>query len=304
MTNKKSILKIQELVYELKVRAAMTQSVISVTPNTMMSDLRTVLRDNRISGVPVMEGDTLVGVISVEDFINWLAEGGVNCSVRDKMTQEVFTLYDDEPLIHAVSKLDRRGFGRLPVTNRSGKLVGVITKGDIIEGLLKKLEVEYHEEEIHHYRVSHFFEDIIADKTTLTFRYVISDKSVEEGGGVASGLKKTMRRLDIHPGIVRRAAISTYEAEMNIIIYAHEGEITATINPERVLIEARDKGPGIPDIEKALQPGFSTAPDWVRELGFGAGMGLNNIKNCSESLDIETAPGQGTCLKIRIPMEM
>lgn len=304
MKQEKGIFKIQELVHELKIRDVMTRNVITVTPGTMMNTLSSVLRDNRISGSPVIEGEKLVGVISVENFINWLAEGSRDCPVSEKMTWEVYTLYDDEPLVHAVSKLDEHGFGRFPVIDRSGKLVGVITKGDIIEGLLKKLEIEYHEEEILHYRTSHFFEDIIADETSLTFGYRIYGKSIEQGGAVASGLKKTLRCLDIHPGIVRRAVISTYEAEMNIIIYAREGEITATVDPNRVLIEARDRGPGISDIDKAMQPGFSTAPNWVRELGFGAGMGLTNIKNCAESLDITSAPNQGTRLKISIPMEI
>lgn len=302
MKQEKSMFKIQELVHELKVGDVMTRNVITVTPGSMMSDLSMLLRDNRISGSPVIEGEKLVGVISVENFINWLAEGSNDCPVSDKMTSKVYTLYGDESLAHAVSKLDEHGFGRFPVINRSGKLVGVITKGDIIEGLLKKLEIEYHEEEILHYRTSHFFEDIVADETSLTFGYHIDRKSVEEGGTVASGLKKTLRRLDINPGIVRRAAIATYEAEMNIIIYAREGEITATVDPDRVLIDARDRGPGISDIDKAMQPGFSTAPNWVRELGFGAGMGLNNIKNCAESLDITSAPNQGTRLKISISM--
>ncbi len=303
MTNDKRHLKIQELVYELRVRSVMTKNVITVTPGTMMSELRGVLRDNRISGVPVTEKGRLVGVISVEDFINWLAGGEGNCPVGDKMINDVFTLFDDEPLVHTVSKLDKHGFGRFPVISRSGELVGVVTKGDIIEGLLKKLEIDYHEEEIHHYRASHFFEDIIADKATLTFQYNVAEHDISHGGVVASGLKKTLRRLDISPRIVRRAAISTYEAEMNIIIYAGEGEITATVNPEEVLIEAVDRGPGIPDIEKALEPGYSTAPNWVRELGFGAGMGLNNIKSCADSLDIISAPDRGTHLKISIPME-
>lgn len=304
MRNGKGAQKIQELIYELKVGAVMTREVFTVKPATKFSDLRGVLRDNRISGAPVVENDNLVGIVSVEDFIKWLSEGGKDCSVEERMTRNVLTLFEDEPLVHAVSSLEEKGYGRLPVLNRStGRLVGVITKGDIIEGVLRELEIGYHEEEIHHYRASHFFEDIIADKTTLIFQYSISGKSIEDGGEVASGLKKTLRRLDIPPGVVRKAAISAYEAEMNIIIYASEGEITVTVRPEKILFEVEDSGPGIADIDKALKPGFSTAPDWVRELGFGAGMGLNNIMSCAGSFHISSNVGQGTHLTFDISMD-
>ena len=301
MSNRKQFGKIQELVYELKVKTVMTRKVIAVEHDTMMSELRVILRDNRISGAPVLEGGNLAGMISVEDFINWLAGGQANCTVAEKMTLKVKTVYDDEPLVHAISKFEGYGFGRFPVINRkTGRITGMITKGDVIEGLLRELEIDYHEEEIHQYRASHFLEDLIADKTTLIFEYLVDSKNFEQGGKVASEIKKTLGRLGIHPGIVRRAAIATYEAEMNVIIYAEGGAVTVTLNPERIFIEVKDRGPGIPDVEKALEPGYSTAPVWVRELGFGAGMGLTNIKNCAEKFEIDSIPGKGTSLKIDI----
>ncbi|HID90168.1 MAG TPA: serine/threonine protein kinase, partial [Anaerolineales bacterium] len=103
--------------------------------------------------------------------------------------------------------------------------------------------------------------------------------------------------------IVRRVAIASYEAEMNIVIYADEGEITAEVRPEQIRIVAADKGPGIPDIEKAMEPGFSTAPEWVRELGFGAGMGLPNIENCADEMNLESTVGVGTRLEILIYLQ-
>ncbi len=144
---------------------------------------------------------------------------------------------------------------------------------------------------------------MIADRLAVRFAYDIRDRTIVQGGMVASGLKKSLKRLGIHPEIVRRAAIATYEAEMNVIIYARVGRVAVTVQPESVKIEVRDRGPGIPDVEKAMEPGYSTAPDWVRELGFGAGMGLPNIKRCAGRLDIRSAVGRGTTLKITIPME-
>jgi CBS domain-containing protein/anti-sigma regulatory factor (Ser/Thr protein kinase) len=293
--------KIQELVYELRVSDAMTQNVITASSHTSMSELGEVLRSNRISGTPVVEGDKLVGIISIEDFIRWLAEGVKDCSIKDRMTTDVSKLYADEPLIHAVSKLERTSFGRFPVVDReSEKLAGIITKGDIIERLLRKLEIDYHEEEIHRYRASHIFEDIIADKVFLTFKSYVKGKDFDRAGEASSGLKKTLERLGMHPQIVRRAAIASYEAEMNLVIFADGGTITAVVQPDKIHIDVNDSGPGIPDIEKAMQPGYSTASEWVRELGFGAGMGLVNIKKCADRMDLTSTVGEGTHLKIRI----
>ena len=207
--------KIQELVYELKICDAMKQDIITTSPNTSMSELREILRSNRISGTPVMEGDRMVGVISIEDFIMWLASGEDDCPIGEKMTTDVATMFANEPLIHAVSKLEKTGYGRFPILDRkSGKLVGVIAKRDIIERLLRKLEIEYHEEEIHRYRASHLFEDIIGDKVAVTFQSTVIGKDFNRAGEASSGLKKTLERLGIHPHIVRRAAIASYEAEM------------------------------------------------------------------------------------------
>ncbi len=293
--------KIQELVYELKVSDAMMQNIITTTPEMSMSELREILRANRISGTPVMVGEKMVGVISIEDFIMWLDSGKEDCPIKQKMTTEVDTMFANEPLIHAVGKLDKTGYGRLPVIDRrSGKLVGIITKGDIIERLLHKLEIEYHEEEIHRYRASHIFEDIIGDKVALTFQSSVKGKDFSRAGEASSGLKKTLERLGVHPQIVRRAAIASYEAEMNVVIYTDGGTITASVQPDRIRIDVKDTGPGIPDVEKALQPGFSTASEWVREMGFGAGMGLVNIRKCADKMDLTSTVGEGTHLRIHI----
>ncbi len=297
--------KIQELVYELKVAGVMTRNLITVNPTAKMSELKTILRDNRISGTPVVQGERLIGIVSMEDLITWLTRGGIDCPVEQVMSRKLLTLYADEPLVHAVSKLEEFGYGRIPVVDRqTNSLVGLITKGDIIEGLLHELQIDYHEEEIHRYRASHFFEDMIADKVTINFHYHIQGKKIEQGGEVASDLKRSLKRLGIHPAVVRRTAIATYEAEMNVIIYADEGRVDVNIEPDVIRIEVRDRGQGIADVERAIEPGYSTAPDWVRELGFGAGMGLPNIRNCARDFDLVSTVGRGTTLRIVIPTGM
>jgi len=297
----REITKVQELIYELKVEQAMTKDVIKVHPKNRMGELREILRVNRISGTPVVDEDKLVGIVSIEDFIKCLADGEMDAFIEDKMTKKVETLYADEPLIHAVNKFNRHGFGRLPVIERgSGELVGVITKGDIMKTLLKEIEIDYHEEEIHRYRASHIFRDIIADKTTLIFEYNISGQDFKRAGESASGLKKSLARLGIPPQILRRVAIATYEAEMNIVIFTSGGLITAYVKPDEIRVEAIDSGPGIPDVEQAMQPGFSTASPTAQEWGFGAGMGLPNIKKCADKMYINSAVRKGTKLEVII----
>jgi CBS domain-containing protein/anti-sigma regulatory factor (Ser/Thr protein kinase) len=300
----KKISKIQELVYEIRVGEVMKKNVFTVSPRTHMSVLRVILKDKRYSGAPVIDKGKLVGIISVEDFIKWLAEREQDCPIGEKMTKHVRTLYDDEPLTHAFSKFERYGHGRFVVIDRqNGGLRGIITKGDIVEGLLKKLEIDYDEEETRRLRIRHFFEDILADKATLLFQYDVIGHDFQRAGECASRLKTTLKRLGLHPQVTRRVAIATYEAEMNLIIYTDGGHIHVRVEPHEILVRVEDSGPGIPDIEQAMQPGYSTAPEWVRELGFGAGMGLDNIRKCASRMGLKSTAGKGTQLRICISVD-
>jgi CBS domain-containing protein/anti-sigma regulatory factor (Ser/Thr protein kinase) len=296
--------RVQELVYELKVGDAMCSDPVTATRDTSMSEFGEMLRSHRISGVPVLDGKKVVGVISIEDLIKWLSEGSKDASVGDRMSSAVSVLYDDDPLTQAIERTEKTGFGRFPVCDRAtGELRGVITKGDIMATLLRQLEVDYHEEEIRSYRASHIFEDIVADKVSLTFYSRVRDGDFDRAGEASSGLRKTLMRLGVRPDIVRRAAIASYEAEMNLVIYGGGGKITCRVEADHLCIDVRDAGPGIPDIDKAMVPGYSTAPEWVRELGFGAGMGLVNIKKCADKMQIKSEPGKGTHLRIAISMK-
>jgi CBS domain-containing protein len=296
----KEITKLQELAYEIRVEEAMVKDVITIPPSFTMAELREVLQVNRISGTPVVEDGKMVGIISVEDLIEALAAGEMKATAREKMTPDPVTLYAYEPLVHAVSKFSELNFGRFPVINRQGELVGIITAGDIAKAMLRRLEVDYREEEIHRYRASHIFEDIIADDIALVFGYHVAAMDFDRAGEASSGLKRTLTRLGIHPQVIRRVAVASYEAEINMVIYTDGGEIVAEVRPDRIKIEALDKGPGIPDVELAMQPGFSTASEWVREMGFGAGMGLPNIKACTDEMKLDSTVGIGTHLEIII----
>ncbi|MHC4166452.1 MAG: CBS domain-containing protein [Planctomycetota bacterium] len=304
MTTDSKISKVQELVYEIRVGDVMKNDVITVSPDSTMGQLGVILREQRISGTPVVDRGKLVGVISIDDFIGWLVKRDEDCPVARKMTRNVRTLYADEPVVHAVNKFDQLGFGRFVVVDRRDeKLAGIITKGDIVEGLLKKLEIDYYNEQTNHRTIQHFFDDVLADKAALFFQYSVTGNDFNKAGESSSRIKATLKRLGFAPQIVRRVAIATYEAEMNLIIYTEGGEIRVRVEPHKILVRVEDSGPGIPDVEKALQPGYSTAPEWVRELGFGAGMGLQNIRNCASKMDLRSVVGKGTWLRINISID-
>jgi CBS domain-containing protein/anti-sigma regulatory factor (Ser/Thr protein kinase) len=290
--------RVQELIYELTIAQVMTRDVITVAPECTIRELQELLRVKRISGVPVVSGDALVGMISIENVIRALEKGELDATVGAKMTRQVQSVCADDSVVSAVNLFARLGYGRFPVVDAEGRLVGILTKGDIVRGLLRRMEVQWHAEEIHRYRASHIFEDIESDQTGLILRYFVRPHDFVHGGEASSKIKRALERLGAHPRIVRRVAVATYEAETNVMIHTHGGEIIAEVRPERMRLTVVDGGPGIEDIERAMQPGYSTAPDWIRELGFGAGMGLNNIKACADEMKLNSEVGIGTRLEL------
>ena len=282
----------------------MKREVSTVTPGTSLREFKEVLRLKRISGTPVLDSGHLVGIISLEDLIKAMEAGEMDTHVGERMSTCVERLYADEPVVQAVNKMARFGYGRFPVVDRSEKLVGILTRGDILRGLLRQIDVNYREEEIHRYRASHIFEDIVSNRTSLMLRYQIKAKDFGGGGSASSKIKRAIERLGGSPQIARRVGVAAYEAEMNLVIHTTSGgEILVEIQPDQVYIMALDHGPGIADVEKAVRPGFSTAPEWIREMGFGAGMGLLNIQHSANEMKLESTVGEGTRLEIwfRIP---
>jgi anti-sigma regulatory factor (Ser/Thr protein kinase) len=119
-------------------------------------------------------------------------------------------------------------------------------------------------------------------------------------GSAASRVKQILKEIGLDNQYIKRAVIIAYEAEINVVCYAYEGEMTLTVTPTQVEILVEDKGPGIEDIELAMQEGYSTASDWIREMGFGAGMGLPNIKKNSDSFEIHSTVNVGTRVHARV----
>ena len=140
------------------------------------------------------------------------------------------------------------------------------------------------------------------ENSLMTLKYHVSPTDFTRAGEASSDVKNKLKKLGVAPAIIRKVAIAMYEGEINMVIHANGGDITVDITPDQIIMVLKDVGPGIEDIEKAMQAGFSTASNNVRSLGFGAGMGLPNMKKNSDTLDIQTVLGEGPTVTMTVNM--
>lgn len=285
---------IVELIYRLKIRDVMTTSPITCRPGHTIQQAQQMMKENGITGVPVMEDRRLVGIISMDDVINAMMKGTMGAAVETMMTRKVIVLEDDMPLSFGISWLDKYRFGRFPVLNARKELVGIITSRDIIVTLLVEMnrEIERFEESTRHSEAS---------TTGFHLEYTTRRFDFEMAGRLSTETKRLLKERNLPPKVIRRVAVAAYELEMNQVVHSHGGTVRVHYDGEqgRVTIRARDTGPGIPDVESALTEGFSTATEWVRSLGFGAGMGLPNTQRVADSFSIESTTA-GTTVEVAI----
>lgn len=133
-----------------------------------------------------------------------------------------------------------------------------------------------------------------------TLHFEVPGDDFTRAGEASAAVKRTLKQLGFPADTVRRVAIAMYEGEINMVIHAGGGAADVNILPDKIVVVLADKGPGIPDVEKAMQEGWSTAPENVRSLGFGAGMGLPNMKKYTDSMEIQTVLGEGTTMTLTV----
>ena len=296
---KRQVSFVQLLVFELRVRDAMTSPPITATATDSLRSIQHLMKAHRISGVPILANDVLVGIVSIEDIINALDGGHINESAEQWMSRKIVTLRDHFSLVRAVAEFDRHGYGRFPVLDANNRLVGVITRGDITVCLMHQLERRA--------------EEAVAKEAALVATRAADEKAhrvvintdvksgdFESAGKLSQRIREVLRARGVAPEILRRAAIIAYEAETNIIIHSLGGRINTSIDSIKVRIKAMDRGPGIENVDLAMQEGWSTAGPLARELGFGAGMGLPNIKRCADEFVIQSELGGGTRLQAAV----
>jgi len=134
----------------------------------------------------------------------------------------------------------------------------------------------------------------------MKYRYEVSGDDFSLAGRASSEIKKILRSLGASSAVIKRVAVVMYEAEINMVIHAGGGVAEVEIGEDSISMVMRDEGPGIPNLDLAMTEGWSTAPEWVRELGFGAGMGLSNMKRNADKLTIESVVGKGTTVRMRV----
>lgn len=134
----------------------------------------------------------------------------------------------------------------------------------------------------------------------MEFKYSIEGGNFSKAGNASSQVKKVLKQLNLEMRLIKRIVVAIYEAEVNVVAHAEKGMMQVNIDADKITVQLRDEGPGIENIDKAMQEGYSTASQQVREMGFGAGMGLPNINRNADKLDIRSTPGVGTELDIEI----
>ena len=216
----------------------------------------------------------------------------------------------------AVSYFNKYKFGRFPVLNKKNKLTGIVTTTDVIAALLVAMNKEVERLEIEAQQAQEALQ--IEDEKQRKKRSKILEKAknleafpnrliefktepfnFETAGKASTEIKKILRSMAVDKALARRIGIASYELEINQVIHSKGGMMRYYISPENIVIEAIDRGPGIPDVDAALTEGFSTASEQVRTFGFGAGMGLPNTKRVSDHFHISSKPGKNTKVRVQ-----
>lgn len=173
------------------------------------------------------------------------------------------------------------------------KLVGIISQRDVMHALLYELSVEIRKLERKAARGANAPE-LHPGVNYLRREFAVVHNDLGSAGRAANEIKKLLKERNVDRSVSRRVAVAAYELEINICIHSHGGILTFILADDTVTIKAKDRGPGIPDIEWTCRDGTSTANDWIRSLGFGAGMGLSNSKRVSDEFDIQSEVGRFT----------
>ena len=293
---------VHELMYQIRVEEAMTKDVISFPPSATFREIQLCLKKRRFSGAPIVdENNHLLGIISIDDILTAFDVNLINCPVESFMTQNLITIPRAYSVITASNLFQKHKVGRLPVveSSRVNKLVGILTFGDILTHLLFKMNALAESLEARERDAVKTPPRQKPDK----LRFELAPDNFERAGIAATQIKKYLKGQGVPSALIRRIAVICYEAELNVIIHSLGGYIEMTYADNEVNITVVDDGPGIPDLEEAMRPGYTTANEKIRALGFGAGMGLVNIKRCADTFDLRSEMGKGTELKAKVILQ-
>jgi CBS domain-containing protein/anti-sigma regulatory factor (Ser/Thr protein kinase) len=283
-----------ELIYQLKVKDVMATSIITANKTQTLRHIQALMRENCITGIPIVEDKKVIGLVSIDDIVTALDKGYIDSPVEKYMTRNVIVLQDDMPLSFAISYCNKYRFGCFPVLDKHQELAGILASADVVRTLLVEMnrEVLRLEKSQKSQKSSNGAVSMFSEMEYSTVRL-----DFELAGRASTEIKKALKQRNFDPKIIRRVSIASYELEINQVVHSHGGTIRYSILPDTVIITAADTGPGIADVNLALQEGWSTANEYIRSLGFGAGMGLANTKRVSDEFSINSALGSGTTVR-------
>jgi CBS domain-containing protein len=291
--------KYKDFFQDLNAEKIMNRVLIFLKEDNIIKEAQDIMKIKKISGVPIVDnGHRLINIISTEDIIKALETGKINKKIKELEKKNIITLKENDGFEKIVEYIATYGYGRYPVLNSENKLSGIITKQDILYAVVGKLSILYlHDErrrEVLDSPLSILLKNKI-DENKPEFTYEVDVDDVNKAGEGSALLKEYLVANKFDKSLVRKISISTYEAEVNVVIHGGgKGKIIATVDDESIVIFVEDSGPGIENIDQVMQPGFSTAPEYIRSLGFGAGMGLPNIKRFADKLIITSEKNRGT----------
>lgn len=278
-----------ELIQQLKIRSVMNRRVFTVARRESLRRAQLLMKTHDLRMVPVAETGRLFGVISMGDIIAALDGRYIHEICGLHMRSHVVALENDMPLSFAITYFGRYGFNAFPVLNRARLLVGTVSMRDVNQSLLAALSRELQ-------RLERDRPETAGDTADGYYlrEFRIESRDFANAGKASNTLRRELTRRACDRALMRRIAVAAYELEMNLVVHSDGGTLSVMIGNGRVEITARDDGPGITDINWALRDGTTTADDWIRSLGFGAGMGLPNVQRAADDFDLRSGSGRGT----------
>lgn len=290
---------IRDLITRMRIRDVMSTDIESATPDSKLSDIKLKMKVSGISGVPVVEDRRLVGIISLDDIITALEDGRIDEPVKKSMSKDIIMLKESMPLSIAIGHFEKYTYRRFPVVNGDSELVGMLTSRDILTSLLFEINKEVD-------RLENMLPASSNPPGTHIFykKYPVKKYDMETAGSVSSEIKKICKQQGLDTRVIRKIGVSLYELEINLVVHSEGGSLSCIFSEDSFKIISQDHGPGIEDTAQALEEGYSTANEWVKSLGFGAGMGLPNVKRLSNKFSIESTVGVGTKITTEINLKM
>ncbi len=280
-----------EVVFNLKIKDVMSVNLVTASKTETLRTIQLRMKEKHITGVPVVDGKRLLGLVSMHDILTAFDSGTIDEPAENYMSRDIKVLEDAMPLSFAINYFNKFGFGRFPVLNKKRELAGIITMRDINTTLLREVNrvVEQLEDELQ--------KSAQNDTGVESLQHYVVCHDFENAGKASTEIKKCLKTHGLDAKLIRRVAVAAYEMEMNLVVHSSGGKMIFNMDEKSIVLITVDTGPGIPDTDKALEVGFTTANDWIRSLGFGAGMGLPNIKRVSDKFFISSKAGEGTTVK-------